>query len=57
MFEQIYHHANALWPLWGICLFAGIIAWAFWPSNKARFEKDAQIPFDDDEPSPKMELR
>lgn len=48
MLEQIYHFANALWPLWGALLFLSIVAWAFWPSNKARFEKYGKIPLDDD---------
>ena len=30
-------------------LFLGIVAWAFWPRNKERFERDAAIPFRDDD--------
>lgn len=48
MFEQIYHLANTLWPLWGVLLFLAIVAWTFWPSNKARFEQYGKIPLDDD---------
>ena len=48
MFEQIYHLANTLWPLWGVIFFLGIVAYAFWPSNKAKFERYGQIPLDDD---------
>jgi cytochrome c oxidase cbb3-type subunit 4 len=48
MFEQIYHLANTLWPLWGIILFLGIVAYAFRPSNKAKFERYGKIPLDDD---------
>lgn len=48
MLEQIYHLANTLWPLWGAILFLGIVAYAFWPSNKAKFEKYGKIPLDDD---------
>jgi cbb3-type cytochrome oxidase subunit 3 len=36
----IYH-----WLL--IAAFAGIVIWAFARKRKARFEKDARIPFDD----------
>ena len=47
--QIIYAWANALWPLWLMILFLGIVAWAFWPKRKARFEKDAQIPLRDDD--------
>jgi cytochrome c oxidase cbb3-type subunit IV len=30
-----------------IAAFAGIVIWAFGRKRKARFEKDARIPFDD----------
>lgn len=30
-----------------IAAFAGIVGWAFGRKRKARFEKDAKIPFED----------
>jgi cytochrome c oxidase cbb3-type subunit 4 len=30
-----------------IAVFAGIVVWAFGRKRKARFEKDAKIPFED----------
>lgn len=51
MFEQIYHLANTLWPVWGIILFLGIVAYAFWPSNKKKFEHYGRIPLEDDRES------
>ena len=30
--------------------FVGIVWWAYSPSRKSRFERDAQLPFDGDEP-------
>ena len=30
-----------------IAAFVGIVVWAFGRKRKARFEKDAKIPFDD----------
>ncbi len=30
-----------------VVLFVGIVAWVFARKRKARFEKDAKIPFDD----------
>jgi len=37
---SIYH-----WLI--IAAFVGIVIWAFGRKRKARFEKDARIPFDD----------
>jgi len=31
-----------------IAAFVGIVVWAFGRKRKARFEKDARIPFDDE---------
>jgi cytochrome c oxidase cbb3-type subunit IV len=36
---SLYH-----WLL--IAAFVGVVAWAFGRKRKARFEKDAEIPFD-----------
>jgi cytochrome c oxidase cbb3-type subunit IV len=30
--------------LFFIALFIGVLVYVFWPGNKKRFEKDAQIP-------------
>lgn len=38
-----------LWGLWLMMIFLGIVAWAFWPTNKKRFEADAEIPFKDED--------
>jgi len=39
---------ETLWLLWLVVLFVAIVGWAYWPSRKARFERDGRIPFDDD---------
>ncbi len=31
------------------CAFVGIVAWAYAPSRRERFERDARLPFDGDE--------
>ncbi len=31
-----------------IALFVGVVVYAYWPGNKKRFEKDAQIPLQRD---------
>ena len=37
-----------LWTVWLLMVFVGIATWAFWPSNKSRFEDDARIVFKDE---------
>jgi cytochrome c oxidase cbb3-type subunit 4 len=42
-----------LWVLWFFFLFAGIVAWAFWPGNKKRLEAQGRIPLEDDDEGPR----
>ena len=42
--------ARSLWVVWLMLIFLGIGAWAFWPRNRKRFERDAEIPLRDDRP-------
>ena len=44
----IWVHAQQLWLIWLMVLFAAVVFWAFRPKNKARFERAAQIPLKDD---------
>jgi len=32
-----------------VLIFAGVTAWAYWPKQRARFERDGQIPLRDDD--------
>lgn len=41
---------RALVTIAGLVLFVIIAWWAFKPKNRARFERDARIPFDSDGP-------
>lgn len=45
---ELYPIIKQLWVVWLMLLFLGIAAWAFWPSRKAKFERYAQIPFNED---------
>ena len=38
-----------VWLLWIIALFAGIVAWVYWPSRRQQMEDNARIPFRDEE--------
>lgn len=51
MLEWLAQHYEALrqmWVVWFMLLFVGIVAWAFWPSNRERLERQGRIPLDDD---------
>ena len=39
----------SLWQLWLFVLFIAIVAWVFWPKNRRRFERDAEIPLRNDD--------
>ena len=41
---------SALATLVVACAFLGLCIWVLWPSNKARFERDGNIPFQEPEP-------
>jgi cytochrome c oxidase cbb3-type subunit 4 len=46
--EDFYDFMRSLWVVWLMILFAGIVAWVVWPSNKKRLEKYGEIPFKDE---------
>ena len=37
-----------LWTVWAVAIFSGIGFWAWRPRNRARFERDACIPLNDE---------
>jgi cytochrome c oxidase cbb3-type subunit 4 len=39
---------RALWVVWLVLFFVAVIAWAYWPRNKGRFEADSRIPLRDE---------
>ena len=39
---------STLWTVWAVGLFGGIAYWALRPGNRSRFERDAQIPLNDE---------
>lgn len=46
--QEIYSWARSLWTVWIFVVFVGIVAWAFWPKNKAKLEEYGNIPLKDD---------
>jgi cytochrome c oxidase cbb3-type subunit IV len=47
-YEQVAGMTQVAALIFFIVLFAGVVAYAFWPGNKKRFEKDARIPLEKD---------
>jgi cytochrome c oxidase cbb3-type subunit IV len=47
-YEQVAGMTQVAALIFFILLFAGVVAYAFWPGNKKRFEKDARIPLEKD---------
>lgn len=47
MIDKLAEWANAVWGLWLMLIFIGIVAWVFWPGRKKQMEEHARIPFED----------
>jgi cytochrome c oxidase cbb3-type subunit IV len=45
---ELYPMLRSLWVVWFMAVFIGIVAWVFWPSRKAEFDRHARIPLNDD---------
>lgn len=39
---------GSVWTVWAVVVFAGIVRWAYRPSNRGRFDRDANIPLNDE---------
>ena len=46
--ESVLSWVYALWLLWLVLLFVGIVAWVFWPGRKRKLEEHGRIPLDED---------
>lgn len=46
--DSIFELVRSLWVVWLMAIFIAIVAWAFWPRNKAKLEAHGRIPLDDD---------
>jgi len=47
-YEQIAQFASTYGLIYFIILFAGVLAYAFWPKNKEKFEEAARRPLEED---------
>ncbi len=46
---SLHQILSSLWVVWFMALFIGIVAWAFWPSHRKKFEDQGHIPLRDGE--------
>jgi cbb3-type cytochrome oxidase subunit 3 len=52
---EFYAVIKSLWVVWLMGVFIAIGLWAYWPSNKQRFQAHGRIPLDDDAPTHRPE--
>jgi cbb3-type cytochrome oxidase subunit 3 len=45
--ESLVEWAKALWGLWLMLIFLGIVASVMWPGRKRQMDEHARIPFED----------
>jgi cytochrome c oxidase cbb3-type subunit 4 len=48
-YETVVQLSQTATLIFFIVLFLAVVAYAFWPSNKAKFERAAQVPLERDE--------
>ncbi|MFW2391893.1 MAG: cbb3-type cytochrome c oxidase subunit 3 [Alphaproteobacteria bacterium] len=53
-YENVASISQVVALLFFIALFVAVLAYAFWPGNKKRFDEAARLPLEDD-PEPKNE--
>ncbi len=46
--DDVVDFFRSIWGVWLMAIFVGIVVWVMWPSNRKRFERQADIPLDDD---------
>ncbi len=47
--QELHSTASILWVVWFVVLFVGVVAWAYWPNKRKRFNAAAAIPLRDEE--------
>ncbi len=52
MMDIQYHHVSHFAQTWGMVLFVvifvGVLVYALWPKNRAKFERAARAPLEED---------
>lgn len=52
-YRDVAYFAATWGLLYFLALFIGVVAYAYWPRNKSKFDRAAQIPLRDDEEAPR----
>ena len=47
-YDQVAHFAATYGLIYMFILFGAALAYAFWPSNKEKFDKAARLPLEED---------
>lgn len=47
--DAIHEFFRSIWVVWLGLIFLGIVAYALWPANRAKFRHAASIPLADDD--------
>ena len=47
--ETVGEVLTSIWTVWAVLVFAGIVFWAWRPTNRKRFDRDARIPLNDED--------
>jgi cytochrome c oxidase cbb3-type subunit IV len=47
--ETVSEVLTSIWTVWAVLVFAGIVFWAWRPTNRKRFDRDARIPLNDED--------
>lgn len=45
--KLVYEVLRSAWTAIAVFTFVAIVAWAFWPGNRAKFDERARIPLDE----------
>jgi len=53
--DALVEWASALWGLWLMAIFVGIVAYVFWPGRKKKMEEHARIPLEDPLDDPRVD--
>ena len=48
-YETVIHFSETWGLVYLFILFLGVLAYAFWPSNRSKFDKAAMAPFEHDD--------
>jgi cytochrome c oxidase cbb3-type subunit IV len=51
-YETVVHFSKSWGLVYFLILMAAVLAYTFWPGTKAKFDRAARMPLEDDTPDP-----